>query len=531
MEKGTPSARSSGLAGILGWEASMKAQRILAMAILAAAGLAWTSTAANAQYYVPLRYDLRYTQGNPGYIGPSLYAPTPTPDPYAFGSLQYGNLGLTGNLRAGRSFQGNTPYNQQGSQVTNRLPSMALSNFKRDSVGLEDIGTGVEFGAPTPYFPGSGSVTTLYTAETRFATPALGARAPYGPLNLNTALPILPPTTAPPVFYVAPSALTGEAAVGQPAGLYVPAAALEWVKALAEGGPMAPKLPASTQTSGTTREGIQDNDPRIGLQKPTEVPDLRLGLPKPKNWEAVTSTAPEMPEPVLPYGITQPARPQEPYDATENALYWMVREAARREAATGTVGTTRPMPAPASPGQGVEEPEATDEPPTIPPAPKRFVPPGTYEDYMKRAEAAMKEANYAQAETVYSAASTQAPDKSAAIFGRAYALLGERQYPLATAVLDRTLRAHPEWVKEIPSLLTLLPKKDTFDRITGDLKTDLSKRPGNADLCFILGFIYYASGDRDEALFYLRHLSRLRTGESGPEQKMIEALEAAPPAP
>ena len=134
----------------------MTTARILVIAFAGLLALGVIASSAPGQYYVPLRYDLRYSL-NPGYVTAIPYGQAPTrPDPYAFGSPLYSGLDLTGNVRAGKSFQGNTPFNQQGSQLSTNVPSLALSNFRRDSIGIGDVGTGVEYGMAAPYFPGSG---------------------------------------------------------------------------------------------------------------------------------------------------------------------------------------------------------------------------------------------------------------------------------------------------------------------------------------------------------------------------------------
>ena len=117
--------------------------------------------------------------------------------------------------------------------------------------------------------------------------------------------------------------------------------------------------------------------------------------------------------------------------------------------------------------------------------------------------------------------------KSEAVFGRIYALLADRQYDLAHFLLDRDLRAHPDWVKQAPNIARALSKPGVFDRLTTDLKADMSRRPGNPELSFLLGFIYFSAGNNDEAMFYLRHLARIRGKDVGPEKTIMDIIEAA----
>jgi hypothetical protein len=487
---------------------------------------------AAAQYYVPLRYDLRYTP-NPGYIGPVSVAPPSRVDPYAVGSTQFGNLELTGNIRAGRSFQGTLPYNQQGSQLSARLPSLALSNFKRDSIGLEDLGTGVEYGAAVPYFPGSGSVTSLYTAETRFATPLPGLRAPYGLPNLNSALPGLPTLLPQPVFYMPPTLAPAgaEAYAARPTGLYLPQSAAERAVALIEGGPGALRLPGSLlaakpeQAEKTEKPGALDL--HFGkLPEPYKLEEHRLGLP-PEAGQEPAKRAPESP-----FEAGLKPKVAESFEATQSTLYWLVRESLQRavEAAEPESAPKPPAvkggkPAPIEPpGVGEEK----ERPTGIPDIPGKYEPPASYGDYMTRAEAAMKEGAYATADMLYQVAGTHEKAKSQPMFGRVAALLADQQYLLAMHILDRDLRAHPEWVKQTPDFSKVFPKRDIFDRVVTDLKARLDEAPGNEDLCLTLGFLCYSVGQKTDAKLYLQHVATLRESKPGPEQTLLKAME--PPA-
>ena len=498
--------------------AMRNASRVGLVVVAAVIGLAAADVV--AQYYVPLRYDLRYT--SPTYIPSINYGATPTPraDPYAFGSVQYGNLNVTGNVRGGRSFQGRVPYNQTGSQVSATLPSLALSNFKRDSIGIGDIGTGVEYGVPVPYFPGSGSVTSIYTAETRFATPPPGARAPYDLPNLNSAMPALPSQPSG-IYYVppAPPPATETQAAVRPPGLYVPQSALEWVNALAEGHIPAPAAAAA--------ENTDRRDMRIGKPARSEgPPDLRIGVISPATPEAVQPGAAKEPK-------TEALTPEEAFEATQSALYWVIRQSAAKPPEGAPAGRTPAAGAPAAPaaptGTKTEEalPGAEDQPLGIPPPPEKYQAPGTYADYVGQAQAAMKEYNYAKAEGLYAAAATQDTNRSAAFFGRVYALMGDRQYMLASHVVDRAIQAHPTWCKEVPAIAAAYARPGIYDRIVTDLKAELALRPGNVETCLLLGYVYFAAGQKDPAMFYLKHVAQLRAERAGGERALLAAIEPA----
>lgn len=466
------------------------------------------------QYQVPLRYDLRYS--NPGYIpSDSLrYAPPENRgyDPYAFGSVPYGNLGLTGNLRQGRSFQGNVPYNQQGSQMSNRLPSLALSNFRRDSLGIEDVGTGVEFGQPTAYFPGSGSVTNLGTATNRFAVPPPGNRAPYTTPSLNKAYAGPPSTTGADDYYARVLAPGTGTIGGVPLGttrLTIPKSALEYVDALIEGRANAKSL----------LESQNEQDKRIGLLP--EPADHRIGIERVKKSSELTTEA----------AVEQAKK--DDFEASQSALYWRLREEnkpsktlqqLKQEEQTPAVPpATKPMlpPTPVPPGSPDEVP-----PPAIPAAPERYVPGGGYADYFQRASAAMRESDFGKAEALYSAAATLEPEQPLPVFGRINALLGRMLYAHAALLLERALKAHPDWAAQVPDLNTVYAKPELLERILTDLNNENRDQPQNVSTWLLLGYVHFATGQYAEAKPFLLDLARTRNIEPGPEQGLLKVIEA-----
>jgi tetratricopeptide (TPR) repeat protein len=284
----------------------MKTPNWIILSLTAAAVVCLWAAAADAQYYTPLRYDLRFT--SPTYIpsGTLRFGPADKPDPYAFGAPQYGNLGITGNLRAGKSFHGNVPYGQVGSQLSSTLPSLSLSRFQRDSFGIADLGTGVEYGIPEAYIPSSGAVTNIYTAGNRFAVPPPGDRAPYVPPNVNA--PVMGFRLAPPSGgYVGSNVPEGTPIPPgvSPAeiGMAVPQSAVAWVDALIAGRVAPPATLAEI-------EKAKQQDKRLGLL--TETPDLRIGIQPETPAEETAPPEPGEPKVKLP-PTPGPFRPASTY--------------------------------------------------------------------------------------------------------------------------------------------------------------------------------------------------------------------------
>ena len=73
-----------------------------------------------------------------------------------------GNLYITGNVTGGARFQGLVPYRSTG-EINATLGSGALSDFRRDSVGLDDLSSGLP--GRRPYFDPSRSVTYTHNGR------------------------------------------------------------------------------------------------------------------------------------------------------------------------------------------------------------------------------------------------------------------------------------------------------------------------------------------------------------------------------
>jgi tetratricopeptide (TPR) repeat protein len=514
----------------------MTTPKIIAVVLLGALVLGLFGPGALGQYYVPLRYDLRYSL-NPGYITAIPYGQAPSrPDPYAFGSPMYGGYDLTGNVRAGKSFQGNVPFNQQGSQLSANVPSLALSNFRRDSIGIGDIGTGVEYGMAAPYFPGSGSVTSIGTAERRFA-PAVGGNR-YTTPNYNEAnvgLVSVPSTAG---FYAGstppPDVPAAQLQTMRRGGLYLPRGAIEWVNALAEGNrpaglPQPPSAGVPTVPGEELNPALRRMDMRLGL--PPLFTDVRIGLPPELGGQvpAVPGGPAELAasEKAAAEARANAAGKTETPETAAAAITQKLRKGATKETTRESPPPAAGMPPAAGTPPAVPFGLGQEGGPAVPPAPTKYAGAATFPEYMARANAQMKEGHYGAADALYEAAIVMDPDRPLALFGRINALLGDYRYLQASLVLDRALRLHPDWVREIPDIKAAYPKPDILTRITSDLATDLSKRPSNVEANLLLGYIHYASDRKEEAKPHLKKVAEVRGDKPGSEQTFLKAIEAA----
>jgi len=488
---------------------------------------------AYGQYYTPLRYDLRYT--SPTYIpsGTLRYGPPQQPDPYRFGAPLHGNLGVTGNLRLGKSFQGNTPYVASGSQLTEMLPSARLSNFRRDSFGVADLGSPLQYGHTEPYFPETESVTTPLTAGMRFHYPRTQAEIRYGVPDYNR-IPYTEPIQQPGNIFTGVGGWTGVTP--------------EMIRRLQALQTTAPDLSAALATGNL---GITDLQRVEGLALPALPPGEeeaaaeaaaretdRLENPydaferrfrsNPMNLYEPEEQTPALPEATTPeeslrlhYGEeTGPERPEPwlPEDVDEFETEPFGQGAAGSRTRPAPQG--RPWAEVTLPGdENAPAPGTGDLPP---PAPTR--PESGYGAYVLRAHDAMKRGVFSQAEALYAAGMALEPDRPAAFFGRLHALLGGRMYLQAALVLRRILGQHPEWAKQAPGLKSIFPDEDMVRRIYTDVKREAGRGAHGSDYTFLMGYLEFVAGNHGEARTLLTGSAGARTGESKAENAILGAM-------
>jgi tetratricopeptide (TPR) repeat protein len=107
---------------------------------------------------------------NPGIINPAGLSTVPpsslgdglvtSPNPIDQSGNLAGNLTITGNVRRGRYFRGDVPYNSR-SDFGAALGSSSLDSFLRDSAGYEDFGEYSSKYSPQPFFSRSKTVPTM----------------------------------------------------------------------------------------------------------------------------------------------------------------------------------------------------------------------------------------------------------------------------------------------------------------------------------------------------------------------------------
>jgi hypothetical protein len=509
-------------------------KRLTAILIaVAVAAVVFGPSAARAQYSTPLRYDLRYT--SPTYIpsGTLRTGPPPQPDPYRFGNPLHGNLSVTGNLRLGKSFQGSSPYVQTGSQLARSLPSTRLSDFRRDSFGVEDLGTDLQYGGTGTYFPDMASVTTPWTAGQRFDAARFSDRVRYLPPNYNVASDR--PFRTPGNIFTGTGGWTGltpedvEAAEASGYTLGVSQTTAEVLRALR--AMATDEVPAA---EGPERAEAAPDEasllyPYEVFEKQFQTEPMNLfGVEPARQTDRQESAYERSME--LQYGpdaaeLDRWGRPLPEDDFIDEPLEQTGEEAEADRWSVGD-GWTEPGAAAsdepwaafdtADPVRDVEGLPAT----RTRPAPVPTAPASGYGQYVLRGHEALRQKQFGKAESLYAAAAALDRNRPAAFFGRIHALLAGRLYLQAASVLQRGLKEHPEWLRNAPDLEAVYDDKDVFTRIYRDLKREVERGTAQPGYRFLLAYAEFSTGNANEARSHLPE-----PGEAeGPEKAMLEAL-------
>ncbi len=111
--------------------------------------------AASAQYYVSQQGRLLDANQRVGSFGLNTPARLDSLIPRA-------NLYITGNMTGGASFQGPVPYSSFNS-FSAPMGSSSLSNFRRDSIGVNNLSRGIA--RPRPFLDASRAVTRVYNGR------------------------------------------------------------------------------------------------------------------------------------------------------------------------------------------------------------------------------------------------------------------------------------------------------------------------------------------------------------------------------
>ena len=477
------------------------------------------------------------------------------------------NLYITGNVTGGRAFQGDSPINDPFSFGTD-LPSSALSNFRRDSMSLSDVLVGRTAGVASPFYSRERTTTSLSTLSAGFSQ--------YG-ANLGQDSYLIPQSTSPYTMYrfgtpyapeMGKSTWLTPLAPGQTSGVNLQANAfLRPVNTygLDAGGaeslynrglevaPLGSELlvPA-VPTSETLGDRLDQTMPFDLTANPWAVDLLAReadGIPTDADPAAVDGLGqrdaltgrvllPEL-EAVLP-ATPQTAEVGEPAGQTAGA----------GDLPAGPSGTAGGLVAFAPTGADVYQdmiaaeelladlrqhsadagasiaalPSLSGQYAEAVTAARKVMeePPDTYagtantavQEYLRTAEALLRDGKYYQAESVYERARIIDRRNPLILLGQAQAMLAAGEYYSAAQHLARAIQMYPSLAFFKFDLAKFVTEPDLLEKRRADLESRLE---GSEDyrFRFVLGYLEYYTGLREYGLENLRLAAEQAPEDSG----------------
>lgn len=469
-----------------------------------------------------------------------------------------GNLIMSGNVTAGRSFQGFSPISNPSTLQTT-IPSANLSNFIRDSVGLQSIQSGLSTYSPRPYFDPSQTAITTGAIESLSLLPR-DLNGSYRASQYQYQLPVAPLSSIQRIGQALPTGLPYAAPGWEPAGIgmFNPEL-LATSPGQISRNPLTPysvrtRLEGTESGRDTTQAG-QQVDPGERLAQPgtLRLPDLGT-LPDAQPAQPNETTPETAGQPQIAQ-ITRSLRPntgrqptggpmnqpaQQAADQTGSSLLTQMQRysGAQQSAVSGTEPQQQPQGKPLT--QPQQQPldlsvatagqRPTDE--------IRLIKPGATplqreqlradigreqasrlveqrlrmpirslagarqtqaDQLLAQAEDLMRKGDYYRASETYNGVITAAPDNALAWLGRANALLAAGEYLRAYVALDRGISRFPQILQFDYDLPALIGNKDILDVRRAELEKILAANPDHR-LRFLLGYLEYYSGPRDVGL-------------------------------
>ena len=461
--------------------------------------------------------------------GTSPYAPPPP--------INRAQLLMTGNVSSGAAFRGFSPI-RDPSQFTINLPSAGLSGFRADSVSVADVMSGATNYRPRPYFdpystytnvggigrglnlPGSSVPRSTHTIPREEYGPqlrpsaayqALGGRQPY-----DAGLAVQPSVQRSAAGLLAAGGATGvnDRLLASPlfAGTYdVPLPELRrWAEYRpghtrrdSAGAVVPDRAPLEViERSSQTGAIVSPLERLLGTQPPAMPrPDYRISA----ELAPGGTGAPIQAEPALARAVTPStgAEPQaQPIVAAqpewlgqdrfrdmaaawhaarrrflgEQTAYDSISEASREDAGSLEQNPTWVRAYVSAPITTFVGSSAT-----------------TVNEYLAKAEAALREGRYYRGASYYDMAATVDPDSPLPLLGRAQALIAAGEYMTAANLLSRAVEKFPGIAYFRIDLKAFIPDPVVLERRRADLER-LLQQNDDYRLRFVLGYLEYSSG-------------------------------------
>ena len=148
----------------------------------------------------------------------------------------------------------------------------------------------------------------------------------------------------------------------------------------------------------------------------------------------------------------------------------------------------------------------------------------SFNDYMARGEAMLKTRSYYQASQAYEGAISLERMNPLGYLGRAYSLAGAGELVSASESLGQALAIFPEQAGTKIDLRGFFASQEEIDRITGKLVKLAEFKEGDARVRLLLGYMYHYSGKRDLAVPVLQEAAALAKTDASVPAELAEII-------
>ncbi|MCK4628742.1 MAG: hypothetical protein KAT56_07035, partial [Sedimentisphaerales bacterium] len=496
---------------------------------------------ADGQYYVSQQGHLLDANPRIGSFGLNTNARLDSLIPRA-------NLYVTGNITGGARFQGVVPY-RSGNEFQGSIGSGTLSDFRRDSTGLDTLSSPV--GSRRPYIDASRSVTRTYGRNVvntkginKVQLTPVGA-AILGQYNYDSGSSMRPlsktyslgSSSLMPKFRMAnthagqtnlrsPATQTPEASR---ANLFRPgiAPAQKNIRSIqTETSPTQPQTETSTTEPGKTLFRTSPHQLRELYQQPTPTTEQskvpagqqdqtdqmrQSNSPVPFQLHEIKTGQADLTEQSsdkAPDGDDTSAVSRPGATLIQPRLFHSPLSRSSRLGAGSGIITTAPI---------AKIGKTDDSSSELAEAYQRQL-----DFYTKRGEKLMRQRLYYQAANAYGTAIIYEPQNARLYLAKAQALLGAGEYMSSAYFLNQALELSPGLAKTETKSEQIFPDRKKFEEQMKELDT-WQKRSGQPMLLFLKGYALYLNGDIEQAKEALTEAQRLQ-GQSRSVKVLLDAV-------
>jgi tetratricopeptide (TPR) repeat protein len=144
-----------------------------------------------------------------------------------------------------------------------------------------------------------------------------------------------------------------------------------------------------------------------------------------------------------------------------------------------------------------------------------------FKAYMAQAHKLFKQGKYTHAAARYETAKRALRDKPAAHIAHGHALLASGDYHTAALMLQRALKVFPQWVNARLDLAGTFARAEDLKRREKEIGEQLAQAPKSVTHNFMMGYIYWYTGRRDEAIPFFEKVVEVSKGAAATSARLF----------